>query len=91
MSTVRSKADKRPALSADGTADPFGELGVHKRTVGRWRSGELPVPRMAELALQAITSVAADVESGRFTPDPDGPDWLIRARELAKIRVPGED
>jgi hypothetical protein len=46
---------------------------------------------MAELALQAITSVAADVESGRFTPDPDGPDWLIRARELAKIRVPGED
>jgi hypothetical protein len=68
-----------------------GELGVHKRTVGRWRSGELPVPRMTELALQAITSVAADVESGRFTPDPDSPDWLIRARELAKIRVPGED
>ena len=31
-----------------------GELGVHQRTVGRWRSGELPVPRMAELALQAV-------------------------------------
>ena len=31
MSTVRFKADKRPALSADGTADPFGELGAFVR------------------------------------------------------------
>jgi hypothetical protein len=41
--------------------------------------------------LESITAVAEDVESGRFTPDPGGPDWLILARELAKIRTLGED
>ena len=41
--------------------------------------------------LESIAAVAEDVESGRFTPDPGGPDCLILARELAKIRTPGED
>ena len=41
--------------------------------------------------LESITAVAEDVESGKFTPAPGGPDWLILAPELAKIRTPGED
>lgn len=39
--------------------------------------------------LESITAVAEDVESGRFTPKPGGPDWLILARELAKTPIGG--
>lgn len=30
------------------------ELGVHVMTVSRWERGEIPIPRMAELALAAL-------------------------------------
>lgn len=36
--------------------------------------------------ISSIAAVAEDVEAGCVTPDPDGPDWLILARELSKIR-----
>lgn len=35
----------------------------------------------------SIAAVAGDVESGRITPDPDGPNWIILAREPSKIRA----
>ncbi len=35
------------------------------------------------LLLESITAVAEDVESGKLTPEPGGPDWPILARELA--------
>lgn len=38
--------------------------------------------------ISSIAAVAEDVEAGRITPDPDGPDWIILARELSKIRRP---
>ena len=38
------------------------------------------------LSAIAIALVAEDVEAGRIEQDPEGPDWLILARELSKIR-----
>jgi hypothetical protein len=36
--------------------------------------------------ISSIAAVAEDVEAGRIAPDPDGPDWIILARDLSKIR-----
>lgn len=38
--------------------------------------------------ISSIAAVAADVEAGRTNREPDGPDWIILSRELAKIRQP---
>lgn len=38
--------------------------------------------------ISSIAAVAEDVEAGRISPDPEGPDWIILSRELAKIRRP---
>lgn len=38
--------------------------------------------------ISSIAAVAEDVEAGRITADPEGPDWLVLARELSKIRRP---
>lgn len=38
--------------------------------------------------ISSIGAVAEDVQAGRLTADPEGPDWLILARELSKIPRP---
>ncbi len=56
---MKRKQFKELRLSIDySQAKLAREMGITVRTITRWEQGEFPIPRMAEIALQAVVTAA---------------------------------
>ena len=56
---------KKARVSLDLTQVALGRaLDKHRRTIGRYERGELPVPRSVELALRSLCADAASKQIG---------------------------